>query len=61
MTLVELSERLGPHGQIKLSWSGKDGWILTAVTGDNTVWTTKTQDSDLDMLFERCFQALSAR
>jgi len=61
MTLIELSQWVGPHGHVKLAWSRAEGWRLQVVTSDGSMWATKTQDSDLEALFDRCVQALTSR
>jgi hypothetical protein len=61
MTLTSLAEFVGPRGHVKLSYSRPDGWTLLVVTSDGDAWSTKTQDSDLEALFDRCVEALKAQ
>lgn len=58
MTLASLAEFVGPQGHIKLSYSRQDGWSLMVVTSDGDVWTAKTQEDDIEVVFDRCVQAL---
>lgn len=61
MTLVELSERVGPSGRIRLSWSREEGWVLVVTTGNSKALVEKSQGDDLEALFERCVQALKTQ
>jgi len=61
MTLIELKQFVGSGGHIKLAWTRMGGWSLYVVLSDGAVWTTKTQDDDLEALFGRCAQALASR
>jgi len=56
MTLVELSEHVGPGGRIRLSWNREEGWVLIVTTGDSKALVDKSHD--VDALFERCITAL---
>ena len=58
MTLVELSEHVGPGGRIRLSWNKEEGWVLVITTGSSKALVEKSQGDDLDALFERCVAAL---
>jgi hypothetical protein len=65
MTLVELSERIGKGGDIKLTWSKLDGWRLIASTKSGT-WIGQSGGAasservciSLDELCVRCAEAL---
>jgi hypothetical protein len=61
MTLVELSEHVGPGGRIRLSWNKEEGWVLVVTTGSAKALVEKSQGQDLDMLFERCVAALKTQ
>ncbi len=61
MTLIELKQFVGSQGHVKLSWSRMEGWSLHVVLSDGAAWATKTQDDDLEALFDRCAQALTSR
>lgn len=61
MTLVELSEHVGPGGRIRLSWNKEDGWMLVVTTGDSKALVEKSQGNDLETLFERCVTALKTQ
>ena len=61
MTFTSLAEFVGPQGHIKLSYSRREGWTLMIVTSDGDIWSTKTQDTDLETTFDRCVQALKVQ
>lgn len=52
MTLIELRERVGEDGRLRLSWNKEDGWTLLVVKDGQTI--VLTTEGDLDELFERC-------
>ncbi len=61
MTLVELSEHVGPGGRIRLSWNKEEGWVLVVTTGSSKALVEKSQGDDLEKLFERCVSALKTQ
>lgn len=60
MTLVELTEFVGPRGAVKLAWNRREGWALFVLATNGGTWAGKTQDNDLDAFFGRCAEALRA-
>jgi hypothetical protein len=65
MTLVELKDRIGQYGEIKLTWGELEGWRLV-VTTERGTWIgqsgtpSSTAAASLDELCERAAKVLGA-
>lgn len=63
MTLSELKDRIGQHGEIKLTWERLEGWRLV-VTSERGTWIGQSGllgsgvEVDLDDLCERAAKML---